>query len=100
MLFFSLDLNVFDSLSWDYLLFVLQRFGCGPNFLATLKALCSWAPVQVLLKGYKISNAQRCMTGLSSLPNIICVHTAALNLNDYTKVQALKYYWKKQILIT
>lgn len=81
----SLDLNnVFDSLSWDYLLFVLQRFGCGPKFLATLKALYSWAPAQVLLKGYKSSMAQRYMTGLSSHPNI-CVSTATLNLNDIQK---------------
>lgn len=49
----SLDLqNAFDSLSWDYLFFTLERYGFGTNFLTTLKAFYSEPTAQLSVKGY------------------------------------------------
>lgn len=49
----SLDLQkAFDSVSWPFLFLVLQRWGFGENFLATLKALYSTLEATVRLQKY------------------------------------------------
>lgn len=50
----SLDLHkVFDFLSWDYLFFVLKRYGFGTNFLTTLKIIYSTPMAHLIVKGYQ-----------------------------------------------
>lgn len=48
-----LDLcKAFDSISWEYMFYVLKRYGFGPNFLTILQTLYSTPTDRFLVKGY------------------------------------------------
>ena len=53
-LLLGLDLQkAFDSLSWDYLFFILERYGFGSHFLTTLRTIYNAPVANLVVKGYK-----------------------------------------------
>lgn len=82
----SLDIHkAFDSLSWDYLLDVLPRYGFGKHFLAILRILYDMPKASLMLRGYSsqpfnICRGTRQGCPLSPLVFVLAIEPLAIKI--------------------
>lgn len=91
----SLDMHkAFDSLSWDYLLQTLERFGFGHNFLTIVKTLCSDPIAKLSIRGDQsdyiaIRRGTRQGCPLSPLLFILALEPLAIKLRQNLNIQGI-----------
>lgn len=92
----SLDLHkAFDSLSWDYLFYILGKYGFGSHFLTTLKTIYSHPTANLVVKGYKSQNIQilrgtRQGCPLSPLLFILALEPLAIKIREHQDILGVK----------
>lgn len=91
----SLDLhNAFDSLSLDYLFYVLQKYGFGTHFLILLRTLYHEPTANLQIKGYSssqlfISRGTRQGCPLSLILFILALEPLAIRIQDNQDIQGI-----------
>lgn len=86
----SLDLHkAFDSLSWEYLFYTLERFGFGESFLTIISTLYSKPIARLSVKGYSSDyptthRGTRQGCPLSPILFILVLEPLAIKIRHYT----------------